>query len=467
MPHSETNKKNQTFDRELVEGPILKAVWKLAWPTVVQSLIAGLQGIVDHAMVGHYVGYTANAAIGVSWQIFIVIIVFVNSLYTGMGVLVARFAGAGNAKKVNAVVYQAFLTSILLSIVIMAPLGYFLAPQFLDLVNAADAVQLEALPYLRIILVFSFGLLVFYMLTGALRAAGDSKTPLRLGIVMTVLNLILNVVLIQGAGPIPAFGTRGAAMGTVIASGLVALFGIYLFFSRHSVVKFSLKMRWRPDWQTIASLFRFGLPVGVQGVAVNVSGVLMLGFIGSLQTGAEAQAAYTVVYIELFSLVTWTSVGLLGATSTMAGQNIGAGKPERSKRAVAGGAGIGLLLAIVIGATFLLIPKQLLGIFAIKDSVVAGYGVELLQYLSLSGLFITVALAYTGGLQGAGDTRSPLYISIISQILIPLGYCFVRQAWFYLEASDIWLAIVLGHATRAGLSYLVFHRGKWVKIKVE
>jgi Na+-driven multidrug efflux pump len=102
-------------------------VWKIAWPTVLQNAIGGLQGIIDHAMVGHYVGYTGNAAIGVSWQIFLVVIVFIASLFTGMGVLVARFAGANDHEKVNRTVYQAFLTSLVLGLGILAPIGWILA----------------------------------------------------------------------------------------------------------------------------------------------------------------------------------------------------------------------------------------------------------------------------------------------------------------------------------------------------
>ena len=104
--------KQKTFDRSIIEGPIGGAVWRLAWPTMLQNVIAGLQGIIDHAMVGHFVGYTANAAIGVSWQIMLVVIVFISSLFSGMGVLVARFAGANEPEKVNRVVYQAFLTAL-------------------------------------------------------------------------------------------------------------------------------------------------------------------------------------------------------------------------------------------------------------------------------------------------------------------------------------------------------------------
>src|SRR5690606_30731853 len=89
------------FDRSLVEGPLGAAVWRLAWPTMVHNVIGGLQGIVDHALVGHYIGYEGNAAIGVSWQIFLVVVVFVASLFTGMSVLIARFAGAGDGDRVN------------------------------------------------------------------------------------------------------------------------------------------------------------------------------------------------------------------------------------------------------------------------------------------------------------------------------------------------------------------------------
>lgn len=458
---------NKSFDRSLVEGPILKSVWKLAWPTMLQNIIAGLQGIIDHTLVGHLVGYTANAAIGVSWQIFLVVVVFISSLYAGMGAMVARFAGAGDTDKVNRVVYQAFLTSIILSLGILAPLGYVLSPHLLELVKATPEVKAEALPYLRTMLGFSLGMLIFFLLGGAFRAAGDARTPLRLGVLMTLLNIVLSVVLIGGFGPFPALGTLGAALGTVIASGVVAAIGIYLLFSSRAPIRFSKHMNWKPDWEIIRSLFRFGLPAGFQGIAMNVAGVFLLRYIGSLPQSSEAQAAYAVGYTELFSLITWTSVGLMGATAALAGQNLGAGKPERSKQAVHTASMIGVGVAIAIGLLFQLIPKSLLGVFGMVEGPVVDIGVQLLRYLSVSGLFITGALVYTGGLQGTGDTRSPLYISLISQIAIPLGYCAVKQGQSGLQPADIWLAIVMGHAARCLLSVWKFRQGKWREIRMD
>jgi putative MATE family efflux protein len=455
------------YDRSIVEGPLRSAVWKLAWPTMITNVIGGLQGIVDHALVGHLVGFTGNAAIGVSWQVIIVVIIFVNSLFTGMSVLVARFAGAGEADKVDRTVYQAFLTAIGISLLVLAPLGYVLSPTLLDLVNAAPEVKAEALPFLRIMFLFVSGMLVFYMLSGALRSAGDARTPMILGIAMTVLNLVLNVVLIRGLGPIPAFGTAGSAMGTVIASGLLALYAMVKLWRGGWVVSFPRGQGWGPDWTIIRSLFRFGLPSGIQGIAMNVGGVLMLAFIGSLAQSAAAQAVFAVGYTQLFSLITWTSIGLMGAAAAVAGQNLGAGHPDRAAKAVHIAARYGFAGAALIGICFLFFPRQLLAIFGMHEPAVLEIGVQLLRVLSVSGLFIAVALTYTGGLQGTGDTKSPLYISIVSQVIVPLGICFVIQQTGALDPIDIWIAILVGHATRCALSVLRFNQGKWRTIAVD
>ena len=454
------------YDRSIVDGPLSRAVWNIAWPTMLTNVIGGLQGIIDHVMVGHFVGFRGNAAIGVSWQIFIVVIVFITSLFTGMSVLVSRFAGAGEENKVDRTVYQAFLTAIGISLLIMAPVGYLASPFLLDFVNAAPAVKAEALPFLRIMFLFSSGMLVFFMLSGALRSAGDARTPMVLGISMTVLNIVFNVVLIRGLGPIPAFGTKGAAMGTCLAAGLVAFYSLFKLLTGGWVVSFPRGGSYGPDWTIIRSLFRYGLPTGIQGIAMNIGGVFMLSFVGGLRQSAAAQAAFAVSYTQLFSFVTWTSVGLMGAASAVAGQNLGAGQPERATAGVHVAARIGLAGAAFLGLFYFFLPRQLLAVFGMNEPVVVELGTQLLRVLSVSGLFITVALSYTGGLQGTGDTRSPLYISIISQVAVPLSICFVISHLGTLQPIHIWVAILTGHATRCVLSVLRFNQGKWRTIAV-
>ena len=427
---------------------------------MLQNVIAGLQGMIDHAMVGHFVGFTANAAIGVSWQIVLVVIVFASSVFTGMAVLVARFAGANEPDKVNRVVYQSFLTAAGLAVLLGAT-GWFAAPSLLNLVNAAPEVHAEALPFLRTMFIGIIGMMMFFMLSGAFRAAGDPHTPLRLGIGMTVLTIVFNVILI------PRLGTIGAAYGTVASSSLVSAYGIWRLTRPDSVIHFEPGMHRGPDFTVIRSLFKFGLPTGVQGIAMNVGGVFLLRFIGSLEHSAAAQAAFAIGYTELFSLITWTSVGLMGAAATIAGQNLGARQPERAMEGVHVAAKIGLVVAIAVGAMFMLIPNQLLALFGMTDPFAQDLGRQLLRFLSISGLFITVALSYTGALQGTGDTRSPLYISVVSQIVIPLGLCTIFQATRGLQASDIWMSILIGHMTRCALSVLRFRQQKWRGILVD
>ncbi|MHB1073704.1 MAG: MATE family efflux transporter [Gemmatimonadaceae bacterium] len=455
------------FDRSIVEGPLTPAVWRLAWPTMLTNIFGGLQAMVDHILVGHFVGFRGNAAIGVANQIWVVVIVFLMSVFTGMSVLVARFVGAGDEEKADRVVYQAFLTAAGLSLLVLAPIGYLAAPTLLRLVNAAPEVRAEALGYLRISMVFSGGMLVFFMTSGALRSAGDARTPMVMGVVLTVLNLAFNLVLIPGLGPVPRLGTTGAAIGSSLAAMLFAAYAVTKLVRGGWVVSFPRGQGYAPDWAIIRSLFRFGLPTGIQGIAMNIGGLLMLAYIGSLAQSAAAQAAYAVSYGQLFSFITWTSVGLMGAAAAVAGQNLGAGKPERATAAVHVAARIAVSGAAGMGLFFLFLPRQLLGIFGMHEPEVVAIGVQLLRVLSLSGLFIAVALTYTGGLQGTGDTKSPLYISIISQVIVPLGICTVIEEFGQLDALDIWLAILAGHITRCTLSMMRFRQGQWRGIAID
>jgi Na+-driven multidrug efflux pump len=127
----------------------------------------------------------------------------------------------------------------------------------------------------------------------------------------------------------------------------------------------------------------------------------------------------------------------------------------------------GFTLAATMGVFYFFLPRQLLGIFDMTEPEVVEIGVQLLRVLSVSGLLIAVALTYTGGLQGTGDTKSPLYISIISQVVIPLGICFVIQQFGTLQPLHIWLAILAGHAARCTLSIIRFNQGEWRRITVD
>ncbi len=274
------------FDDELVSGNIVWSVWKLAWPVTLLNLVNGLHGMVDHILVGHYIASesnAANAAIGVAWQVFLVIVVFIASLFHGMNVLISRYAGRQDRENLSRVAYEAFLASVYILVFIVAPAGYFLAPHLLDLVEAPPEVQVHALPYLRVLFVCGAPLFLSFMFTGAFQATGDAKTPLVLGVLATFLNVGISAVLVTGAGPFPALGAVGAALGTVLAPLFTVSISIALVLRRKMLILPPDHYRLVPDFATMRVIARIGIPTGIQGVLLNIGGVAIMWVLGSMQ----------------------------------------------------------------------------------------------------------------------------------------------------------------------------------------
>lgn len=456
-----------SFDNDIVSGNVVRSVIKLSWPIIITQLVAGIHGIIDQILVGNYVGFEAQAGIGVSWQLFLVIVVFLSSLFHGMNILIARYSGRRDHKAVNRIAAEVLVISAYLILFFVAPVGYFLSPYALDLVNAQPEVQVHALPYIRILFTASLPLFLMFILNGAFQSSGSPKIPLMLGILTTIVNIVLSFVLITGLGPFPEMGVIGAAIGTCVGPIPSVIIGLMIIYRGKSVVGPPERFSFVPDFRVLKAVASLGLPSGIQAVLLNIGGAALLGFIGSLENSAQAQAAYTICYAQLFSIVTWTGFGLRAACATVMGQNMGAGKNARGKQAVYVGAVLGFLWSAFFGLFYWFIPDTLLGFFGIQDTQVLEIGADLLRFLTFSGMFVAVTLAFTGGLQGAGDTRNPMYIAFISQILILLGICVVYNAMGLLTIKVIWTAILVSHITRLVMSYAVFSRGNWSDIKVE
>ena len=282
------------FDRDLVTGNIYRSVWKLAWPVTLLNLINGAHGFVDQILIGHYIPSASNApnaAVGAAWQVFLVIVVFIASLFHGMNVLIARYAGRQDRDNLSRVAYQAFLASVYTLVLIMAPIGYVLAPHLLNFIEVAPEVYEHALPYLRVMFTCGAPLFLMFMFTGAFQASGDPKTPLKLGILSTFLNIMMIAVLITGAGPFPKLGTVGAALGTVFATSVSVILAVSLILRRRTLIQPPPRFSLIPELAVLRVVARIGIPTGVQGVLLNLGGVFLLRFIGKVEHSAAAQAA--------------------------------------------------------------------------------------------------------------------------------------------------------------------------------
>ena len=455
------------FDDDIISGSILKSVWKITWPVVITQLVAGVHGFLDHMMVGRYVGYEAQAAIGVSWQLFLVILVFLSSFFHGMNILMARYSGRRDHDAINRVFFEVLKISVYLLLLFVAPVGYFAAPYLLQWVTT-DEVMVYALPYLRLLFTGAYPLFIMFLLNGAFQSTGYPKIPLYFGIGTTIFKIIVSFILITGVGPFPEMGVLGAGIGTCIGPLPSVFIAFYLILNHKVIIAPPKSLSFKMDWAVIRSVARIGIPSGIQAVLLNLGGAVLLGYIASLEgLATEALAAYTVCYGQLFSLVTWTGFGLRAACATVMGQNIGAGKLERGKKGVYVGAMVGFIWAALLGILYWAIPGHLLRFISVTDETVIEIGTELLHFLSFSGLFVVVTLAFTGGLQGAGDTKRPMVIAFITQIIVLLGICAFFQQRGELTTTVIWSSILVAHLSRLTLTYAMFVQGKWKHIKVE
>lgn len=457
----------QTFDPEITRGSVFRSVWKLAWPLALLYTVNGVHGVVDHMLVGWWVRDPANAGnagIGVAWQIFMVLSVFVASLFQGANVLIARSAGRRNAREVSEIFFTALAGALVFLLGVVLPAGWIAAPFLIVGLTDDSVVRVHALPYLRALFAGGTPLFLLYLFTGAFNACGHPRVPLFLAVLTTALNVLLSALLIPGAGPLPPLGTFGAALGTVIAPAVSCAAALGLIFTGRTII-LPPRAGWRPRWQMLTLIASIGIPSGIQGVLLNLGGVAMMAYIARTGNGSSALAAYAICYVQLFSLVTWVALGLRSASSAVMGQNIGARNAARGRLAVRTAAALGLSWSTGIALVFLAGARQLLALFGVTDPQTLELGEALLHRLGPAGMALAVTLVLTGGIQGAGETRRPMVIAFVSQILVLIGGSHVLYLAGMLTALRLWDLILLAQLTRLTLTVMLFRTQGWSQLE--
>ena len=452
----------QQFDQQLVSGNVLRSVWKLTWPFAGAQVVRGLNLLVAQSLVGNKVGHEGNAALGVGWQLFLVAIVLYIALLQGMAILIARYTGRQDSDALSRLVFETFKASFLFLGCFLLPLGFFAAPSVLNLMNTAPEVQEHALPFLRIVLLGGAPLLLLFLLNRAFQATGDVRVPLVLGVISTVFNISINVVLIV----VLDMGVIGAAWGFVFGPIPSLCIALHLIYANKMVIRPPKNHTLKLDFSVLRSVIHIGLPTGITAFLATLVGVIMLAMLGSLEESAAAQASFSIGYLQLFAFFTWVGLSLSAASNTLIGQNIGAGNPERGKQCVYTAIRIGALWSIALGTVFWFFPTSLLSIFGMTDGAALEISIGLLRFLAFAGILTVVAQTCFGGLMGAGDTKAPMFITMTSQVGILLGYCFIMSRISTLTATTIWTAILAAASLRCILAIAVFVRGKWAHIKV-
>lgn len=398
----------------MIEGNIWRKILFFSIPMILGNLLQQMYNTVDSIIVGNYVGSNALAAVGSSTSIINLLIAFSMGASAGAGVVVSQFTGAGNKKGVRLSVHTAVAISIVLGIILTAA-GMIFTPKILEMMRTPEEVMTQSVVYLRL---YSAGLLfsvVYNMAAGILNAVGDSKRPLIYLGSASVLNIILDILLIN----VLKMGIAGAAIATNI-SQIVSCALILIFLSKVPE-NYQLRFREIKIYKKMAGrIIKIGLPTAVQNTVISFSNVLVQSSVNTF--GAKAMAGFgAYLKIDGFNILPIMSFSM--AVTTFTGQNYGAGKTDRLKKGMWVVIIMGVAYTAVLGAVLLMFSDFFMGIFT-TDKDVMYYGIQAMKYFCPFYFLLSIMHGLAGTIRGTGKTVPPMVILLIS-------LCLFRIVWIH------------------------------------
>lgn len=446
-----------------VAGPLVgrisaREIWRLAWPVMISQALAALVNLVDVALVGR-LGPESQAAVGYAVQLFFISQSALFALSFACVALMARAIGAGDP----ATAREAFAASIGLSFgaATLLTAAMLAAPEtLLAWISAEPSVIAICVPYLQYLMSSAVLMAVCLTIESALRADKDTRTPLRITLVLAAVKLGLNPLLIFGLAGFPEMGVNGAGVATLIAQlvGLVLFVAVLTLRDRDGPLGLG-RRDLRGMTRHIPELIRISIPGVGERLIMNVAMISYFAFIGGY--GTVAAAAYT-IGIRILSFSWIPGIGYSQAVATLVGQSLGAGRPDAARAAGWLAARLAVVTAVVMGVIGAVARKPLAELFTVDPGTVAILGPFMLC-LSVAQPVMQLHFTLAGAFRGAGDTWTPLVASLLGNWVFR-----VPLAWFAATVLEgpllwIWLVLILDHLARASWLLFAYRRASWLE----
>lgn len=439
----------------------VKTVLALALPAMMENILQVFLGVVDTYFVSR-LGTEAVAGVGITNLLMNVYIAFFLAIGVGTTAIVARNIGAGNDNSANNAVKQSIMMGTAIGI-LSGAINLLFSRKLLQLLGAEGRVIEYALPYFLIVAVPSVFLCIMMILSSVLRGAGDTKTPMKAIVIANIINAVLDYVLIFGILDFTGLGIVGAAAATTISRivGMTVL--IIKINDKKTKLTVKLFETWKPDIKVLKSITRIGLPAAVEKLVMRFGQLVYSGMI--IKIGTEAYAAHNIAgTIESFSYL--PSFGFAIAASTLVGQNLGAKKPDEAHNYGLISNCLSTVSMIGIGVFFYVFAPSLAEIFT-KDAIVAGQVIRVLRIIALFQPFLSITIVITSALQGAGDTKFPMYSTFVGIWGVRVIGVYFLGIVMKMGLVGVWLAYALDVTIRGIVLMTRFMKGKWKEIKIE
>jgi putative MATE family efflux protein len=433
----------RAFDPRLLEGSIPRSLFLLAVPIMAANILQVAYQIIDAFWVGR-LGAAAVAAVSISMPLMFVLVAAGMGFAIAGTTLIAQYTGARDQKMVDHVAAQTLVTIIAVSVV-LGSLGFALAPWLLKLMGIAPDVYRNALAFLRITFIALPFLFVYAMVQALMRGVGEVRAPLYIVAVTVAINFSLDPVLIFGNFGIPPLGVAGAAIATLIAQALAAVVGLSLLFGG----RYGIHVHWsdfKPDFAFVRRAFLLGYPAVLTFLITSFGTVVTASF---------------GVGVNVFNVMLIPAMGFSMATSTLVGQNIGAGNVARAEKVAKLAGFITFSVLTTLGILCVIFAPAIVRFFVPEDPRVIAKGAVYIRVVAWSFGFIGLQFALMGVIRAAGEMIPAMIIGLVSQwvLQIPLAYFLSRDMG--IGADGIWWSTPIANVVTAAIATIWFARGTW------
>ena len=443
--------------RDMTQGTPWKRIVEFAVPMLIGNIAQQMYSTVDSIVVGKYVGDNALAAVGSASPILNLLLVLFVGISTGASIMVSQYFGAKDRERLSNTIGNCITLAIASSIII-AVLGVIICRPLLELLNTPASIIDWCQDYLNIFFVGIIGFTFYNILSGLMRGLGDSFSALLYLLIATVLNIGLDVWFVAGFG----MGVPGVALATVLAQGISALFCLLKMMRMKASFDLTRETL-RPRKQYVLEVIKLGLPSGLTQAIFSLAMIIVQSLTNSF---GEMVIACNVIIMRVdgFAMMPVFSFGM--ALTTFAGQNIGAGKPDRVSQGTRQGTFISLGVSVVIVTLILIFGKYLMMLFTDTPELVT-FSANMMRILAVGYVAMAVTQCLSGTMRGAGDTMTPMWISMITTIIIrvPVAYLMAyltrSEAYPVGRPESLFVSLLSSWVLGMVLTLIAFRRGKW------
>lgn len=443
-------------DVDMTEGNIFGHLITFAFPLLLGNLFQQFYNTVDTWVVGNYVSNEAFSAVGSVGPIINMLIGFFLGFSSGAGVVISQYYGAQQHDKVKKTVHTAISLTVILGIVLTV-IGIAATPFLLTFMKMPAEAFDEARLYLTIYFSGILGLMLYNLGSGILRAVGDSQRPFYFLVVSALLNTVLDLVFVVCFG----MGVEGVALATIIAQGVSALLCFIVLFKTSSCVRVAVSDM-RIDKESSLKIVKIGFPTALQMTITSFSNVFVQSYINYF--GTDCMSGWT-AYTKLDAFLFLPMQSLSIAATTFVGQNLGKNDVARAKK----GVNVAMLMSFV-STLIIMLPMIIFAphfvYFFNKEPAVIEYGTLFLRYITPFYIICCVNQIYSGALRGAGNTRAPMIIMLVTFVFFRQAYLFVTANYISNTVLPIAMAYPAGWLACSLLNFIYYRRVDLSKTRV-